>query len=185
MGSLYEPSVRSSTWYVIDKRLSQRFTTLEGWREIGLGIYTMGSSNIRMFSPRNQFDPESFRDETDDIIYTTSPDAPPVPSKKTLSLIEYKTTAASSVYPADEKSSPTPTPDQRLSTVSFYEVVIPKPEKPRLVEPYHVFTDKEKWIVVAIVSATGMLPVLTFYTYLPGIMSIATVCSPTTLIDTY
>ncbi|KAF2255329.1 MFS general substrate transporter [Trematosphaeria pertusa] len=75
--SLYEPSVRSSTWSLISRRVSQRFTTLEGWREIGLGVFTMGH-NIRMFSIRHQFDPESFRKE--EFTFTTPRDAPPVPS---------------------------------------------------------------------------------------------------------
>jgi hypothetical protein len=157
--SLYEPSVRSSTWTLSEfsKRLSRRFTTLEGWREVGLGVYAM-SSNIRMFSLKYQFDSEAFHQESrpkslEDVV-------PPVP--KILPKEEWIRTSKGTGGEAigiirDEKIGEKREPDEK--DVS-----------------YHVYSRREKWEVVAIVGIVGLFPGLTANIYLPTLNAVGTVC---------
>jgi hypothetical protein len=89
MGSLYEPSIRSSTYELPSRGFSKRFTTLEGWREIGAGVYAMGNSNIRMFSMRNQFDPEHINvDQKHDFAFTPAEQLSSV--KSVTAVVEYR-----------------------------------------------------------------------------------------------
>lgn len=40
--------------------MSRRFTTMEGWREIGSGVYAAGTSRVTVLSLRNQFDADRY-----------------------------------------------------------------------------------------------------------------------------
>lgn len=163
MGSLYEPSVRGSTISIIGRRISKRFTTLEGWREIGSGVYAMGSSNVRMFSFRHQFDPEYSPDSGFDFTQTLAD------SQKTFirqeSLAEYPSSAEGTIGKAIGSLR-----DGKASSTSNEE---------EIQEPYHVYTSKEKWTLVAIAGAAGSFPMLTLNMYLPALGRIATVGIPT------
>jgi hypothetical protein len=157
MGSLYEPSVRGSTISIVGRR---RFTTLEGWREIGSGVYAMGSSNIRMFSFRHQFDPEHSQYTGFD--FTQTLDHAQTAVTKRQSLVQHRTSSEGTIGKAigsvrDEKMCP---------------MAISEDESE---EPYHVYTLKEKWTLVAIAGAAASFPMLTFNMYLPALGRIATV----------
>lgn len=54
-------SLRNS-WTEVSRKLSRRFTTPEGWKEIGNGLYATGSS-IRILSIRHQFDASCYDDD--------------------------------------------------------------------------------------------------------------------------
>ncbi|KAJ5060319.1 major facilitator superfamily transporter [Bipolaris maydis] len=49
----------TSSWAIKPRPISRRFTTLEGWRELGNGVYVARNS-LRIFAVENQFDPESY-----------------------------------------------------------------------------------------------------------------------------
>jgi hypothetical protein len=55
-------SFRDSRLNVAPK-LSRRFTTLEGWREIDTGIYVVGASRIQVLSIQHQFDADEYYDD--------------------------------------------------------------------------------------------------------------------------
>lgn len=152
MGSLYEPSIRSSTWTDVSQRLSRRFTTLSGWRELGLGVYAMGSSNIRMFSIRHQFDPEEFRYR--DFDFSAPRDAPPVPSVP--SYVSYRRSSEGTIGKA-------------IGSVQGLNVRVVN-------EGPTVFTRREKLALGAIVGATGVFPAMSFNVFLPALTRVAAVC---------
>ncbi|KAF9730746.1 major facilitator superfamily transporter [Paraphaeosphaeria minitans] len=162
MGSLYEPSVRGSMISVIGRRISKRFTTLEGWREIGSGVYAMGSSNIRIFSSRHQFDPEHSQRTGFD--FTQTPDngnAAHATLTRRPSLVQRRPSYEGTIGKAVGSI-----PDE-----NFFSVMV---SGERIQEPYHLYTVKEKWVLVAIAGAAASFPMLTFNTYLPALGRIAT-----------
>ena len=171
--SLYEPSVRSSTWSVLSRRLSRRFTTLEGWREVGVGVYAM-SSNIRMFSLKHQFDPEHFREE---FIPMSTPDVPPVPNVPDVPDVPNLPNLPNlpNTLPEEEwVRTSQGTVGKAIGSVSE----ITSLRKGRIVgkeQPYHVYERKEKWTLVAIVGVAGLFPGLTTNIYLPTLNAVANV----------
>lgn len=170
MGSLYEPSVRGSTISVIGRRISQRFTTLEGWREIGFGVYAMGSSNIRMFSIRHQFDPELSQNTDFDFTQTRDSER-----------------AVQATLAGRQSSSQRPTLSdgtigKAIGSIRDGKSTSVFMTEERVQEPYHLYTVKEKWVLLGIVGAAACLPTFTFNAYLPALGKIATVgSSPYTL----
>jgi hypothetical protein len=159
MGSLYEPSVRSSTYELPSRGFSKRFTTLEGWREIGAGVYAMGNSNIRMFSMRNQYDPEHINvDQKHDFAFTPAEQLSSV--KSVTAVVEYRRSLEGTIGKAigslrDTKGG--------VVVTSTNEV-------------YNVYGRNEKWVIVVIVGIAGIFPALTFNIYLPALTRISQVC---------
>lgn len=158
MGSLYEPSVRGSTIFVIGRRISKRFTTLEGWREIGSGVYAMGSSNIRMFSVRHQFDHEHSQHTAFDFTQTLD-----------------NGQAAEAVSTSPDRTSSEGTIGKAIGSVRHGKITSVTMTEESIQEPYHLYSLREKWILVAIAGAAASVPMLTFNTYLPALGRIATV----------
>ena len=154
MSSLYEPSVRSSTWSLLSRRLSRRFTTLEGWREVGLGVYTM-SSNIRLFALKSRFDTQVVQDTHTGL----AEEVPPVP--KILPQDEWVRTGQATV-------------GKVVKNVQEARVVLKG--KGTKEEAYHVFSVREKWSVVAVVGVLGLFPGLSAGVYLPALNAVARVC---------
>ncbi|KAF2441311.1 MFS general substrate transporter [Karstenula rhodostoma CBS 690.94] len=162
MGSLYEPSVRGSTISVIGRRISKRFTTLEGWREIGSGVYAMGNSNIRMFSFRHQFDPEHLRQTGFDFTQTLdNGQTTQAAFTRRQSLIEHRTSSEGTIGKAIGSVR-----DGKITSVTTSEENIQ--------EPYHLYTLREKWMLVTLAGAAASFPMLTFNMYLPALGRIAT-----------
>jgi hypothetical protein len=59
---LFIMSFRDS-WMNVSPHLSRRFTTLEGWRKIGTGVYVIGASRVRVPSIQHQFDTDEYHDD--------------------------------------------------------------------------------------------------------------------------
>lgn len=52
-----------NSWVNVGPQLSRRFTTLEGWREIGTGVYVVGASRVFAHSIQHQFDADDYYDD--------------------------------------------------------------------------------------------------------------------------
>ena len=157
---------------MVGRRLSQRFTTLEGWREVGSGVFAMGSSNIRMFAVRHQFDTDNSSDAPFDFTQTLDNSQADIVS--TQSFVEYRRSSEGTIGKAigsvrdgkNNMSTIEAVPDgKNLATIEEM-----KPE-----EPYYAYTVHEKWTLVAIAGAASSFPMLTFNMYLPALERIATV----------
>lgn len=159
---------------MVGRRLSQRFTTLEGWREVGSGVFAMGSSNIRMFAVRHQFDTDNSSDIPFD--FTQTLDNSQAEIANTQSFVEYRRSSEGTIGKAigsvrDGKNMSTigTVPDGKdLPTIQEMQ-----PEA-----PYYAYTVHEKWTLVAIAGAASSFPMLTFNMYLPALERIATVGFP-------
>ena len=121
-------------------------------------MYAMGNSNIRMFSIRNQFDPEHFRVDRDEHFdFTPAGKVPSLKSKT--SIVEYRRSSEGTIGKAIGTVRDTKD-DVLNSTVE---------------EIYNVYTRQEKWKYVVIVGVAGIFPALSFNIYLPALARIATV----------
>lgn len=178
--SLYEPSVRSSTWSLASRRFSRPFTTLEGWREIGLGVYTLGN-RMRMFSTRHQFDPEKFQEEEQSRTLPARLDIPPVPAIPSVASYGHLMRPPGSGI-GNAFASPAFAPKIELHVhgekrKEVWDEVLPE-ERPQKPGPYHVFSPMKKWVLVVIVGVAGIFPSLTPNIYLPTLNQIGTVSHP-------
>ncbi|KAH7132376.1 major facilitator superfamily transporter [Dendryphion nanum] len=177
--SLYEPSVRSSRWS-LSQRLSRPFTTLEGWREIGLGVYAM-SNNIRIFSIRHQFDPDQYRDEQtshvthEDSRISRRSDIPPVPSiPRSHSL--HSSGKPSMIAPVAAPITIIPPSAARRSQFDRWDekgMVSVDIRSGPFDYPYHVYSYRKKWLLVGIVTVVAIVAGLTPSMYLPSLNTIA------------
>ena len=141
-----------SSWMDVRPRVSRRFTTLEGWREIGTGFYVVGASRVRVFSIQHQFDADNYYD--DRTSWTR-------PSKaNSVSLQSLK----SPDRPVSIEHSKYSEPGQVEKRAS----VVPEPL-------YHVFSKKEKWTLVIMIGVAGLFSGLSSNIYFPALDAIAQV----------
>lgn len=154
---VHKMSFRSNSWGQIPRRISRRFTTLEGWREIGSGIYAAApSSRIRLI--QNQFDSEVYDD--DRTTWTR-------PSKSdTLSIRSRDTWTQDGINPFGDSKETGPAVEEARRSVTQ--------EK-----PYHVFTHQRKWSVVVMIGVAGLFSGLSSNIYFPSLDAIARVTSRT------
>lgn len=138
-----------SSWMNVRPTISRRFTTLEGWREVGTGVYAAGSSRVQVFSIQNQFDPDNY---VDDRTSWTRPS-----KAESVSLHSWK----------GEERPPSSTYND--ITLEKTKSVVPEP-------PYHIFSNKEKWTVVAMIGVAGLFSGLSSNIYFPALDAIAKVC---------
>jgi hypothetical protein len=135
------------SWADIPRRISRRFTTLEGFREIG-GLYVTGS-NIRVFSIHHQFDPENYEDD------------------RTTRELSEKPQALGHLSWGSWKGTPD---ESTVDAAIDNRVTVTRPET-----PYHVFSHKESWLVVVMIGVAGLFSGLSSNIYFPALDIIARV----------
>ncbi|KAJ4295064.1 hypothetical protein N0V90_007072 [Kalmusia sp. IMI 367209] len=131
---------------VTPRRISRRFTTLEGFREIG-ELYVSGS-NVRVFSIQYQFDSEHYEDDRTTWTLPSASDSGSIRSSGDCE-------AAGSEPKVGDAAV--------TSRVSI----------PRLEPPYHVFSYREKWSVVIMIGVAGLFSGLSSNIYFPSLDAIA------------
>ncbi|KAH8693414.1 major facilitator superfamily domain-containing protein [Phaeosphaeriaceae sp. PMI808] len=136
------------SWANQTSRISRRFTTLEGWRELGNGVYVTGTS-LQAFAARNQFDPEAYNDDR------TSWTRP--------RRYEHGSLRASS-WDSEQDWVASPISEKR-GTIMGGGVV----EE----EVYHVFEKREKWNVVAMIGVAGLFSGLSSNIFFPSLDAIS------------
>lgn len=135
------------------RRISRRYTTLEGWREIGNGVYITGT-NLQVFAVKNQLDPEAYNDD-----YTAwTSCGTENGSIKALS------------WDSRQDRAVSPISEQRGTIVDGGFV---KEER------YHVFEMREKWIVIAMIGVAGLFSGLSSNIFFPSLDAISEVRSYT------
>jgi len=142
------------SWAIQKSRISRRFTTLEGWHELGNGVYTTGTS-LRAIAVENQFDPSAYNDDR------TSWTRP--------RRSEHGSLGASS-RDFEQEWAASPISDKRGTIVGGGVV-----EE----EVYHVFERREKWSVVAMIGVAGLFSGLSSNIFFPSLDAISKVRSNT------
>ena len=153
---IFNPDTMPSqySWMTAPRRISRRFTTLEGWREIGGGVYVVGS-NFRAFAIEHQFDPENYND--DRTSWTR-------PSRSASGTSEY-----SGIQPWWNGN------DARFSNAISGTGSVRDGKDVIEEKPYHVFTQREKWTVVGMIGVAGLFSGLSSNIYFPSLDAIAKV----------
>ncbi|KAF2177631.1 MFS general substrate transporter [Zopfia rhizophila CBS 207.26] len=180
--SVFNESIRSNSWAEIPRRYSERFTTLSGWREIGTGVYAMGS-NIRIFPVQHQFDPKGFRDTR-----IQAPRPRTAESKNSDQELRPRTAASSESAEIErdawETSGTMRDEGGRMIGKAIGSVRHVSPEVSRRArrierekkstrDVYHVFTPRAKWAVVILVAVAGLFTDLSWSAYVPALDAIS------------
>lgn len=169
------------------RRLSRRFTTLEGWREVRGGLYIAAGSAISSVTPNPAYDHE----------WQVQDDSSPWP--RTLWLDDAQHVASgggqNGLWPLGNFSAPDtqtgevrlardpagrgknnddPSPEnlskESMGGASTRNALEKSPER------FHSFTTRKKWGVIVMIGAAGLFSGLSSNIYFPALDLIATVC---------
>ncbi|KAK7182545.1 major facilitator superfamily transporter [Paraphaeosphaeria sporulosa] len=136
------------SWGIKTTQISRRFTTLEGWRELGNGIYVTGTS-LQVFAVGKQFDADAYND---DGTMWTRPQRSGSDSPR----------ESSWNYQQDWTASP---PSETKGAMPGGEVLKE--------EVYNIFEKREKWCVVAMIGVAGLFSGLSSNIFFPAIDAIS------------
>ncbi|EJT79979.1 hypothetical protein GGTG_05061 [Gaeumannomyces tritici R3-111a-1] len=155
---------------------------MEGWRELGNNFYALNRASIRMITVDPQFDLERCHDEDDGTsARAVKSDSVGVAGRRRSDLEAADKghdpfDDAFSVEPErggdheymSEKRNPFA--DENAEGLEGRRSVNPPPEAE---EPYHIFSTRQKWLVVVIIGVTGMFSGLSSNIYFPALDSVA------------
>jgi hypothetical protein len=136
----------------VAKRQSRRYTTIEGWRELGSNIYGFGGAIV---SVDPQFDLERYDDPTLPTRISK------VQAHRHVSRVSFNFAGNEINYnPFDDSNA-----------------IVPNEPEPDPPQPYHVFSRSQKWLVVINIGIAGMFSGLSSNIYFPSLDAIARVSS--------
>jgi hypothetical protein len=181
------------------QRATRRLSTMDGWREIGNGLYTRGGAVVKMISVDSQFDPEKYHDDYPvatriSKLYRASQiertgsmgmvDSTRDPFaqyqweiKSQQQPIQHyfdRSIVSTRLQEADQNPFVSPFDDSNAITPEERAIEKNPEEEP----PYHVFNKRQKWLMVIIIGAAGLFSGLSSNIYFPSLDQIAQVCPP-------
>lgn len=158
----------SSNWAIAARRASRRFTTIEGWREVGQGVYTAAGSGIRTITINPEFDTEPYYFN---IPSRTRPGKPDTTSF-------YYPHTQSGIYPPENGFAAGKVLETSADLKNPYfnvPAVLEKATQGQSESPYHIFSHKQKWVLVCIIGVAGLFSGLSSNIYFPSLDAIAKV----------
>ena len=156
---------------------SRRFTTMEGWREIGSGIYSLRRASVRMITIEPQFDLERWYNHN----MPTRSATPDVgdhrrQSGKTGGRTNAELADAQDPFDdalaLDESDRDEEKGDQVRSSRAV-QSEHRQSQKPGERKVYHVFSQRQKWFLIVIIGVAGMFSGLSSNIYFPSLNTIA------------
>lgn len=169
------------------RRLSRRFTTLEGWREVRGGLYIAAGSAISSVIPNPAYDQEWQAQDDSSPWPPTSPldDAHHAasgggqnglwPHGKSYSRDTETRAAWLARDPADgNEHNDDPSPE-KLSIESTGGEALARAVSGKSQERFHSFTKRQKWGVIIMIGAAGLFSGLSSNIYFPALDLIAAV----------
>ena len=170
------------------RRASRRFTTMEGWRELGNDIYTLRRVSIRMVTVDPQFDLERYHNDNmstrsartestdyDWVVRTGGRSQSQGPGKGQDPFDDIYTVEPDGRTQEKPNEKHNPFGDENAEVLEEGDSL----EPPEAEEPYHVFSTRQKWLLVIIIGVTGMFSGLSSNIYFPALDSIARASEPT------
>lgn len=179
---------RPNSWTEHPTRAARPFTTMEGWRELGNNLYALRRASIRMITVEPEFDLERYH--ADDNMAIRSPrtashaarrDGGDRPDSRGQS----QEGSAEGQDPFDDVFAVALEPDRFGDKVLNEKGNDPFDDEnavrqdndslkpPKTEEPYHIFSAREKWLLVIIIGVTGMFSGLSSNIYFPALDTIA------------
>lgn len=124
---------------------SRRFTTIEGWKDVGQGIYTAAGAGMQILAVDPDFDLESYgvRQHFRERVPKSSIISPHTSTFRR---------SAETGHTSDQEA-----------------------ESEQVEPPYHVFPTKRKWLLVWIIGVAGLFSGLSSNIYFPSLDVIAQV----------
>lgn len=163
----------------IDRR---RFTTLEGWREVGRGVFVPAGSTISSVafeSNRNsRFDPEWGRFDDNDSIKTRISKAQE--QRRTFSqapsnLRRFSSRSLANPFISPDELEAEAETERPTAESGTHDGVPDVEQRPRSEQPFHIFNKRQKWFVVIIIGVAGLFSGLSSNIYFPSLDAIARV----------
>ena len=156
---------------------SRRFTTLEGWREVGSGIYSLRRASVRMITIEPQFDLERWHDHN----MPTRSATPDVGDHRRLSSKTGGRTSAELANAQDpfddafalEESDRDEEKRDQVRSSRDVQSENGQSQKPGEEKLYHVFSQRQKWLLIVIIGVAGMFSGLSSNIYFPSLNTIA------------
>ncbi|KAJ0120147.1 hypothetical protein J7T55_001002 [Diaporthe amygdali] len=154
----------------------RRFTTLEGWREVGRGVYLAAGSTVSSvaFEPNQvpRYDSEWGRFDDNESIKTRL--SRPEEQRRASSLAPSSLRRFSSRSLANPFISPEEVEEeQSFAGSNPQDEIVEAEQRPRSEQPFHIFSKKQKWVVVAIIGVAGLFSGLSSNIYFPSLDAIA------------
>jgi hypothetical protein len=159
------------------KRASRRFTTIEGWKNAGGSVYNAAGAGLRVLAIDPEFDSARYFDDY------------PQTSRRARSDRSSRSTASpshhNSIDSVSMASSWGPVGLERGDHIrwdaSSAHENLPSKERPMPAEkdvpPYHVFSKRQKWLLVIVIGVAGLFSGLSSNIYFPSLDAIAGVSS--------
>ncbi len=159
------------------RRVSRRFTTMEGWRELGYGIDSLRRSSVRMITIEPQFDLERWHDHN-------TPTRPAMPGHANHGGLGGKPSSRTSAELANaqdpfddafalEESHRDEEKWDEVHSSRAAQLENGKSQEPGEEQPYHVFSQRQKWVLIIIIGVAGMFSGLSSNIYFPSLNIIA------------
>lgn len=154
----------------------RRFTTLEGWREVGRGVYVAAGSTISSvtfeLNRNSRFDPEWGHFDDSDSIKTRVSKAEEQRrrfSQAPSSVGRFSSQSLVNPFISPEEA------ERTLADSGTNNPVHDVEQQPRSEQPFHVFNKRQKWFVVIIIGVAGLFSGLSSNIYFPSLDAIARV----------
>lgn len=159
----------------------RRFTTLEGWRDVGRGVYLAAGSTVSSVAfespPSSRFDPEWDRFDDNDSIKTRLSKAEE--RRRTFSQAPSanirRLTARSPANPFFSPEDAEVEAQPPVADPGTQEDVGNEEQRPRSEQPFHIFNKRQKWFLVVMIGMAGLFSGLSSNIYFPSLDAIARV----------
>ena len=160
-----------------DRHASRRFTTMEGWRELGYGIYSLRRVSVRMITIEPQFDLERCHDQN----MSTRSAMPNVGNHSRLSGKSGSRTSVQLAHAQGHFDDAVSLEESDRDGGKWDEVhsspavQSENGQSQKLGEEkrYHVFSQRQKWFLIIIIGVAGMFSGLSSNIYFPSLNIIA------------
>lgn len=158
----------------------RRFTSIEGWREVGRGVYLAAGSTVASVafdSNRNtRFDPEWGLFDDSDSIKTRVSKSEEQRRTRRFSQAPSSVGRFSSQSLENPFISPEEAEAERTLANSVTHAGTPDVEqRPRSEQPFHIYNKRQKWFLVVIIGIAGLFSGLSSNIYFPSLDAIARV----------
>jgi hypothetical protein len=161
----------------------RRFTTLEGWRDLGRGLYLAPGSTVASvgFESRrtSRFDPEWGGFDDSETIRTriSKTEEQRRTLTQTPSTNIRRLTEGSSVNPFLSPEDPEVEVEQPVAHpgTGTEDNIHHGDQRPRSEQPFHIFTKRQKWFLVVMIGMAGLFSGLSSNIYFPSLDAIAKV----------
>jgi hypothetical protein len=167
--------------------ISRRFTTMEGWREVAGSLYYAAGHGLINISINPDIDQNRYEDGEEIITrqasHTSQTSSVRADKYRSFGVTYPKALGAEKFFPDAETrggnvEDDSPFSDSHAIKDGDVPDTVDEPPQPAAAEaPYHVFTPRQRWQVVAMISAAGLFSGLSSNIYFPALDAIAQVCN--------